>query len=184
VLALPAHRWLGPPLPSDDRVLGCVEGPVLDVGCGPGRHVLALAQARIVTLGIDVSPPALHVAHQRGAPVLHRSIFARIPGSGRWRTALLLDGNVGIGGCPTSLLRRVAALVAPSGTLLVEVDAGPAPRPASVDQVRFERGAHVGPWFAWTHVDERGLADHASAAGLRVTERWEDEGRRFARLAR
>ena len=92
-----------------------VDGPVLDIGCGPARHALTLAEAGIVTLGIDISLPALAVARRRGAPVLHRSIFERVPGHGRWGTALLLDGNIGIGGAPDALLRRVAALLRVDG---------------------------------------------------------------------
>ena len=120
VLAAPADRWFAPVTPAEDRVLERVDGPVLDVGCGPARHALKLAEAGIVTLGIDISLPALTVARRRGAPVLHRSIFERVPGQGRWGTALLLDGNIGIGGVPDALLRRVATLLRVNGRVLVE----------------------------------------------------------------
>ena len=36
----------------------------------------------------------------RGVNVLERSVFAGVPGQGRWRSVLLLDGNIGIGGDP------------------------------------------------------------------------------------
>ena len=38
----------------------------------------------------------------RGATVLQRDIFGPLPGEGRWGTALLFDGNVGIGGDPAA----------------------------------------------------------------------------------
>jgi SAM-dependent methyltransferase len=181
VLPLPGHRWSGRPSPADERLLERVDGPVLDVGCGPGRHVLALARAGVVALGIDISPPAIELARRQGAPVLRRSIFERVPGAGRWGTALLLDGNIGIGGCPTTLLRRVESLLRRRGVLLVElaVDGN-----ADVEQVRFEAGGHVGPWFPWARVDLDGLEEHASRVGLRVAESWDDGDRRFARLSR
>lgn len=180
VLALPSHRWTDPAGPVDERVLRRAVGPVLDIGCGPGRHVVALARAGVVTLGIDISGPALGLARRRGAPVLARSVFERIPGAGRWRTALLLDGNVGIGGDPVALLRRVASLLLPvDGSLLVELAPDGDER---VDAVRFEAGDTAGPWFAWAHVVAPSLATHATAAGLVVRDRWSDGTREFAHL--
>lgn len=38
---------------------------VLDVGCGPGRHLLALAQAGLAVTGIDVSEGFLAIARDR-----------------------------------------------------------------------------------------------------------------------
>ena len=181
-LALPGHRWLMPPSPADHRLLARVAGPVLDVGCGPARHVLALAQAGIVALGIDCSPPAITIARRRGAPVLHRSIFDRVPGAGRWGTALLLDGNVGIGGCPVTLLRRVTSLLRADGRILLELQAGRGT--ADVEHVRFELGCHAGPWFPWAHVGVDDLDDLADRAELTIRDRWRDTGRWFAWLER
>ena len=64
--ALPAgaHRWLEPLTVEDDSVLSRAVGPVLDVGCGPGRHVLALAERGVVALGIDITPAALDLARR------------------------------------------------------------------------------------------------------------------------
>jgi SAM-dependent methyltransferase len=181
MLPLPAHRWLGQASAADERLLERVDGPVLDVGCGPGRHVLALARAGVVALGIDISPPAIELARRRGAPVLRRSVFDRVPGAGRWGTALLLDGNIGIGGCPVTLLRRVASLLRPHGRLLVELAVDGT---SHVEQVRFEAGDRVGPWFSWAHVGIDELGDHAPRAGLRVVESWDDGSRPFAYLTR
>jgi len=180
VLRLDSHRWVEPATAADQRLLEMVDGPVLDVGCGPGRHVLALARRGVVTLGIDVSPPALALARRGGAPVLERSIFERVPAAGRWGTALLLDGNLGIGGCPSTLLRRVNDLLRPEGRLLVET-AG-ADHGHEVERVRFEADGVAGPWFSWAHVGADQLDGVASAAGLRVRRRWKDEGRGFAWL--
>jgi SAM-dependent methyltransferase len=143
--------------------------------------VLALARAGVVALGIDISPPAIELARRRGAPVLRRSVFDRVPGAGRWGTALLLDGNIGIGGCPVTLLRRVASLLRPHGRLLVELAVDGT---SHVEQVRFEAGDRFGPWFSWAHVGIDELGDHAPRAGLRVVESWDDGSRPFAYLTR
>lgn len=181
VLAAPADRWFAPVTPAEARVLERVDGPVLDIGCGPARHALKLAEAGIVTLGIDISLPALTVARRRGAPVLHRSIFERVPGHGRWGTALLLDGNIGIGGVPDALLRRVATLLRVNGRVLVE--AGPPGTRTARDTVRLEHDGTAGPWFAWANVGIDDVDDLARASYLHVDDIWTDSGRWFAQLA-
>jgi SAM-dependent methyltransferase len=178
--ALPLDTWLGAAGAVDERVLDRARGPVLDVGCGPGRHVHALARRGVLAVGVDISPIAVALARRRGASVLEASIFDRLPGAGRWRTALLLDGNIGIGGRPDALLGRLVGLLAAGGIVLVELDppgAGVARR-----RVRLEAGATVSDWFAWAHVGAEAIAIPARAAGMRVAARWHDQRRWFAAL--
>jgi SAM-dependent methyltransferase len=177
---LPLDTWLGAAGAVDERVLDRARGPVLDVGCGPGRHVHALARRGVLAVGVDVSPVAVALARRRGASVLEASIFDRLPGAGAWRTALLLDGNIGIGGRPDALLRRLVALLAAGGTVLVELD--PPGAGVARGRVRLEAGATVSDWFAWAHVGAEAIAMPARAAGLRVAARWRDQGRWFAAL--
>jgi SAM-dependent methyltransferase len=181
-LPLPAQRWFEPVTAAEQRLLERAEGPVLDIGCGPARHALLLAQTGIISLGIDISVPALAVAHGRGAPVLQRSIFDRIPGHGRWGTALLLDGNIGIGGAPAVLLRRVRDLLRDGGRVLLEVDAADVrPRRRTV---RFEHDGHSGPWFGWVNVGVNELHQLARDSDLRLRDSWTDSERCFAQLDR
>jgi SAM-dependent methyltransferase len=182
--ALPtrARRWLEPRTVEDDAVLARATAPVLDVGCGPGRHVLALAERGMVALGIDITPAALDLARRRGAPVLARSVFERVPGAGRWSCALLLDGNLGIGGHPAVLLERVASLLKPGGAVLVELE--PPGTPPGAERVRFDIGDVEGPWFAWTAVAADELSLPATAAGLLVEDVWSAGDRWFGILRR
>jgi SAM-dependent methyltransferase len=179
-LAEDPGRWLAPLAPADRRVLARARPPVLDVGCGPGRHVVALAEQRKIALGIDLTPPAVRIARRRGAPVLHRSVFAQIPGTGRWRTALLLDGNIGIGGDPIELLGRVTTLLAPHGRVLIEF-AAPGSG-AERTTARLELGAEAGPWFPWSRVPFDQAGDLAASSALTLDESWCDDGRWFASL--
>ena len=79
VLRAPADRWFRDAEPAETRALAEVCGPALDIGCGPGRHVFALAERGIPALGIDITTNAVHHARARGVPVLERCVFGPIP---------------------------------------------------------------------------------------------------------
>ena len=182
VLHLAVDRWLSVPAGGEQELLARSVGPVLDIGCGPGRHVVALGRRGVMALGVDIAPAAVHLARSRGALVLERSVFERVPGAGRWATALLVDGNVGIGGDPKSLLGRVATLLRAGGTALVEVG-GPDTTTAVFD-VRVEQGTLAGPWFAWAVVGADHIHDLARGTGLQTSAVWTEEGRWFVALDR
>jgi len=182
VLAADGTRWLDDPSPEEEAVLDLAQGPVLDVGCGPGRHVVALAARGVMALGLDITPSAVHLARTRGALVLERSIFDHLPGKGRWGSALLLDGNIGIGGDATALLARLATLLRPGGRVLAEVEGLAAPGQRFT--VRLEHRGMPGPWFGWARVGVDRLPALAAAAGLTVADVWSAGGRWFARLDR
>ncbi len=155
-------------------------GPVLDVGCGPGRHVEALVSAGTEVLGIDSSNQAVRTARRRGAPVVRTSVFGAVPDIGRWRTALLLDGNIGIGGDERVLLERVAELLAPGGCVLAELSP-PTARPGRF-RARVERVGGPSAWFPWASVTASGIGAVADAVGYVVDDVWELGGRWFVEL--
>lgn len=161
---LNVDRWRAEADHVERSLLGTLMDPVMDVGCGPGRIVAALAEEGRVALGVDVSDAAVAETRRRGAAALTRSIFAPLPGENRWASVVLFDGNIGIGGDPVALLSRVRSLLAPGGTALVEVDPpGVASGPLTV---RIEHDDHRGPWFAWARVSADDIADHLIAAQL------------------
>jgi hypothetical protein len=133
-------------------------------------------------LGVDLSRAAIEVARAGGAPVHHGDVFGPVPRAGTWATALLLDGNIGIGGDPAVLLARVATLLTARGTVLVELD--PPGAGLSTVAVRLDDGRLVSDAFAWARVGVDAVGPPASAAGLRVSATWDDAGRWFAQLAR
>ena len=180
VLPLDLDRWLGATTPEDDAVLDLVEPPVLDVGCGPGRHVLALAARGRMALGVDLSPHAARIARGRGAPVLERSVFDRIPGAGRWASALLLDGSIGIGGRPARLLGRIRSLLRSGGMVVAELD--PPGMSGRHLTVRVELAGSAGRWFPWATVGVDDAPRLAQVTGLTLAGAWRGGSRWFARF--
>jgi SAM-dependent methyltransferase len=180
LLSVGAERWFGEPDLADHDVLDEARGPVLDIGCGPGRHVGELANRGVPALGIDITQRVLDIARRRGGAVMRRSVFDRVPGAGRWGSALLLDGNIGIGGDPETLLSRTRALLAADGIVLVELEAPGTGR--SVRSVRLEVDGEPGPVFLWSQLAEDHLDSVAETAGFVVGRSWRSGARYFARL--
>ncbi len=181
-IALPLERYVGPPDAVDVRLLRDLHGPVLDVGCGPGRHLHALAARGVFALGVDLSPTAVELATDRGGRAIVASVFDDLPGAGSWRHALLLDGNIGIGGLPSRLLARIGALLADDGRILVELD--PPGAPTGPLLARLETAESLSSWFRWARVSVRDLDQVAHSGGFQTERSWCSRGRWFASLVR
>jgi len=179
-LPLALDRYVGLARPEEAGVLERAIGPVLDIGCGPGRHALALAQRGIMAVGLDIAPLAVELARSRGALVIEGSVFDQVPGAGSWGSALLLDGNIGIGGAPVELLRRVTRLLAPDGLILVEVECRGVPTRAL--RVSLHTSSARSRSFPWAQLSIDALAEIAAAAGCSVAEDWHAGDRWFAAL--
>ncbi len=103
-----------------------------------------------------------------------------MPGEGRWGTALLLDGNIGIGGDAMRLLARLHELLATNGRVLAELSAPDVG--SAVHQMRVETEASVSPWFPWAVVSASDIGAVARSSGYAVYESWSAAGRWFAEL--
>ncbi|ROS72066.1 bifunctional 2-polyprenyl-6-hydroxyphenol methylase/3-demethylubiquinol 3-O-methyltransferase UbiG [Cellulomonas sp. PhB143] len=180
---LDVSTWSAPPSAVDEMILARCEGPVLDIGCGPGRLAAALGRRGVPCLGIDVSPRAVHEARSRGAMALRRAVERPLPGEGRWGTALLADGNVGIGGDPAALLARCRELVVPGGLVVVEADPEPDVDEVSPVVLRAADGRESHP-MPWARVGVTALARLARGVGLEPEEEWILGGRTIMALRR
>jgi len=180
-LPLDIGRWTGAPDGIDRMMLNRCEGTVLDVGCGPGRLVGALAETGTAALGVDVSAHAVQLTANRGACVLRRPVEGPLPGEGRWGTVLLADGNVGIGGDPDSLLRRCRQLLHPTGLLLVEADPDDDLDDVTPITLVDPTGRRARP-LPWARLGSTALARVAARTGFLVVEEWRVANRVFLAL--
>ncbi|MET8499494.1 methyltransferase domain-containing protein [Streptomyces microflavus] len=191
LLPLEVERWCSDAGSADLSALHRCEGPVLDIGCGPGRLVAELSALGHRALGIDVSEAAVARTRRIGGSALLRSVFDPLPGEGRWGTVLLVDGNIGIGGDPAALLDRAADLLSTGGLLIAETS------PLDIDervQVRLDDGlrrpaekAAPGPAdrpFPWARIGTPALLRYADACGWRPADQWSADGRAFVSLRR
>ncbi len=178
-MPLAVNQWIDA-APGDKSLVDRCHGPTLDVGSGPGRLTVALAERGVPALGIDVTPYAVKMAQSSGALAMLRDVFGHVPGAGRWKTVLLADGNIGIGGDPAALLQRVSELLAPGGQALVEVQ--PPGIPLRLERVRLRREDTAGTWFPWAYVGADQIGDIARNGGLALRETWTANGRWFAAL--
>lgn len=181
---LDLDRFLAAADAGDAEALADASGPMLDVGCGPGRVVHAAIMAGHLALGIDVSRTAVDIAQEHGLPVLRRSVFHDLPAEGTWGTALLIDGNIGIGGDPEALLARCAELVRPDGgRVLVETHPDPS-RDRAFDGIVVDDLRRESLPFPWAEVGAIALRGHARRAGWHLVREWVTHGRAFAEYVR
>lgn len=173
-LDLPVHHWQAAPDHSDLAVLGHCAGATIDVGCGPGRMGSYLAEQGATVLCVDILPEAVEQAQARGVSALQRDVFSPLPGEGRWDTALLADGSIGIGGDPEALLARMRELLAPGGRAVVDV--APDGYGVQTRPVRLRNDTGVTHPFQWTVVGANAVPELARRTGfaLIATHRYRD----------
>ncbi|MET3767875.1 SAM-dependent methyltransferase [Marisediminicola sp. UYEF4] len=176
-------RWHADADVADLSLLRSVTGPVLDIGCGPGRMVRAAMDLGIEALGIDVSPTAIEVATESGLSVLLGSVFEALPLEGKWQTTLLVDGNIGIGGDVTAMLARCDELIAADGEIVVETHPDAARDRTYTGRLVDTHGRQSDP-FPWAEIGVDALIACAAAIGLASRQVWQLDGRTFCRLAR
>jgi SAM-dependent methyltransferase len=161
--------YFAPVTSHELALLDLAEGPVLDVGCGPARHARLLQTRGLTAIGLDRSLLALDLARSLG---LRRWLHADacsgpLPPA---RTALLLDGNLGLAGTPAGaaqLLHRLATACGLGGRLLVS---GRAPRHGGLRAmvVRDAYRDRAGRWERWLQAGLPAVLDLAAPAGWRL----------------
>jgi hypothetical protein len=80
------------------ELLEDVTEPVLDLGCGAGRHALFLQEQGMHVVGLDNSPGAVKVCERRGLKDVRLADLREPPDDEAWGTVLLMCGNFGLAG--------------------------------------------------------------------------------------
>lgn len=143
-------------------------GDVLDVGCGPGRHALALTRDGFHVLGIDTSPGAVRIAQSRGVPAQIGAVSDLLALRAAFDTVLLLGNNLGLLGDKANgqvILDQLASITRPGAHLIGSgIDATATANPdhltyqesnrrqgklAGVVRVRVRDGRLSTPWFEY-----------------------------------
>jgi SAM-dependent methyltransferase len=106
-------------------------GLVIDLGCGPGRNLLPLAERGFACTGVDLSPHMLQEAQARftaegcTATWLTANVAEPLPvESHQYDAALCLFGTLGMlqpSAAREALLREVARILKPNGIFLLHV---------------------------------------------------------------
>jgi len=148
------------------EALSGIHSRALDIGCGAGRHLLAL-QRRAFAVGLDNSKLVLRVCRERGGKLLVLASARRLPfKAGNFDAVLLMNNGLGISGDmerTTEMLTDVRRVLSPSGHLIghtsnpnepgTAVDDGyrsrnlSSHRPAGLVKLRVRYKSFVGPWF-------------------------------------
>ena len=179
-LPLDVSRWSGAADVVDMLVVARCEPPVIDLGCGPGRMVQALGESGRAALGVDMSSVAVGLSMARGGLALRRRINQPLPAEGRWGTALLMDGNVGMGGDVATLLARCAQLVRPGGLVICEVDRVSERHESRIVVLRTEDATSVA--LPWSRIGATALLQAAKSLDLLLVEEWTAGERVFVAL--
>lgn len=98
-------------------------GRVLDVGCGAGRHALALQDRGHEVVGIDVSPGAVAVSRDRGIDARTLDVANVRDLDGTFDTVLMLGNNFGLVGTRATapgILDGLAAVTSDDARILAE----------------------------------------------------------------
>jgi SAM-dependent methyltransferase len=175
-------RWNAGADDADLTLLRSVAGPVLDIGCGPGRMVRAALDLGLEVLGVDVSPTAVEIASEAGLPVLEISVFEALPREGGWQTALLVDGNIGIGGDVRAMLERCRELLTATGEIVVELHPDDDRNNTYTGTLVDARGGES-EVFPWAEIGLNPMTTLAADMGFALQQSWTTDGRTFCRLA-
>lgn len=175
-----AHRWSGPASAEDVALfVDPCTGPTLDVGCGPGRLTVAVMKKGLPALGIDISAEAVRLTRKGGGTAVQQDVFDDLP-QARWQHMLLADGNIGLGGDPVRLLRRLLHRLESGGTMLVEL-AGPGVS-GGRQRVHLRVDGRICDPFDWATVGIDEIERVAAKAGMAVIGLRSLAGRHVATL--
>lgn len=170
----------------EKQALYFARGRVLDIGCGAGRHSIALQRRGLEVTAIDVSPRLVELARERGVKNVQVAGACGRLDFGRFDTVLLFGNNLGIcGDLPEfrKMLRELHRITSPRGRVLATTRTLDASNPKDLDYMErnLERGRALGqvrlrlilgrthgPWFDLLLFSPTDLLREAVSANWRL----------------
>ena len=166
-----------------------VEGRVLDIGCGAGRHCLYLQKNGFKVVGIDNSPLAIKVSKLRGVKSaeimdLHNIEFKKE----EFGTILLLGNNFTLVGNPLAakqIMNKFNSITAANGRVIAEcLDPYQTDNEYHLKDHEFNRKrgrmggqfslrtryrTHVSPWFDFLLLSKEEMGEIIKGTGWKIT---------------
>lgn len=145
-------------MPEPERaILDSLSGPVLDIGCGTGRHVRYLQARGVECYGVDTSAICVEVARELGVRNVECAHILNWEPPEPLGAAIIMGGSLGILGDEDdtrAMLELVGRWISDDGVLVVSSIYDPAvrarhlvcPPTPRVDTLRFRLRELVGPW--------------------------------------
>ncbi len=179
----------------EQRAMAYVRGRVLDIGCGPGRHLAYLQEHGFAATGIDVSPGAIDVCRQRGLhDVRVMSVTQVTRRLGLFDTVLMMGNNFGVVGNRLRarwLFRRFKGVTSPQGRILAESRdpyVGDVPEHRTYHERNRRRGRmpgqvrlrvryrmHATPWYDYLLVSKQEMQEILDGTGWHISRVLEEE---------
>ena len=188
IQAVPAAGYFGDYpqwSPRNKKAMKFVQGRVLDIGCGAGRHSIYLQRKGFDVLGIDISPYAIKTSKLRGLKNSRILSLQQVGLSlGTFDTVLMMGVNFGLFGSPGKarrLLRRLHDLTSKNARIIAETrDPYKTKDPAHLAyhkrnqkhgklggqlRIRVRYQKYATPWFDFLHVSSKELKKILAGTG-------------------
>jgi SAM-dependent methyltransferase len=172
----------------EQKAIRLVQGKVLDIGCGAGRHSLYLQKKGFDVLGIDISPLVIKVCQLRG---LKKAIVMSIeeldfePNS--FDTVIMMGNNFGLFGNfkkAKRLLRKLHKITSGKALIIAETrDPYKTDNPSHLEyhkrnkergrmggqiRIRNRFRKYVGRWFDYLMVSKEEMQDILEGTGWKI----------------
>ncbi len=166
----PYRKWQA----HERKAMHYLQGKVLDIGCGAGRHALYAQHKGHDVLGIDISPLAIKVCKHRGLKKAKQMSITQLSRKlGTFDTLLMLGNNFGLVGNPKRagwLLRRFYGMTSDQGKIIAETlnpyatinhshlayhkENRKQGKMGGQVRMRIRQGKHIGDWFDYLFVSK------------------------------